>query len=204
MEMLTDRKGNIHLFDENDKECLIHPEHIDEIFDFFKLIHPKHIDEVFDFLKKEKIKKSLIEGGYLGRGKYYLYYVDIVTEEVFNDMQNGKTFLEGAILSRAVPFTEESEKRWFGVFMHDLLRFIRKHDQEIRYTDTMLESMDETITHLYFVEQNVDFLESRVHDILSQYKEELEEDPFFFDYKDQTFLKQLDLLKEALKDRMTK
>ena len=49
MEMLTDRKGNIHLFDENNKECLIHPE---------------HIDEVFDFLKKEKIKKSLIEGGY--------------------------------------------------------------------------------------------------------------------------------------------
>lgn len=186
MEMLTDRKGNIHLFDENDKECLIHPE---------------HIDEVFDFLKKEKIKKSLIEGGYLGRGKYYLYYVDIVTEEVFNDMRDGKTFLEGAMLSRVIPFTEESEKRWFGVFTHDLLRFIRKHDQEIRYTDVMLESMDETITHLYFVEKNIDFLESRVHDILSQYKEELEEDPFFFDYKDQRFLKQLDLLKEALKDR---
>lgn len=88
--------------------------------------------------------------------------------------------------------------------MHDLLRFIRKHDRKIRYTDVMLLSMDETITHLYFVEQNVDFLESRVHDILSQYKEELEEDPFFFDYKDQAFLKQLDLLKEALKDRMTK
>lgn len=189
MEMLTDRKGNIHFFDENDKECLIHPE---------------HIDEVFDFLKKEKIKKSLIEGGYLGRGKYYLYYVGIVTEEIFNHMQDGKAFLEGTVLSRVNPFTEESEKRWFGVFMHDLLRFIRKHDRKIRYTDIMLLSMEETITHLYFVEQNVDFLESRVHDILSQYKEELEEDPFFFDYKDQAFLKQLDLLKEALKDRMTK
>lgn len=189
MEMLTDRKGNIHLFDENNKECLIHPE---------------HIDEVFDFLKKEKIKKSLIEGGYLGRGKYYLYYVDIVTEEIIKQMQDDKAFLEEAVLSRVNPFTEESEKRWFGVFMHDLLRFIRKHDRKIRYTDIMLLSMEETITHLYFVEQNVDFLESRVHDILSQYKEELKEDPFFFDYKDRAFLKQLDLLKEALKDRMTK
>lgn len=189
MEMLTDRKGNIHLFDENGKACLIHPE---------------HIDEVFNFLKKEKIKKSLIDGGYLGRGKYYLYYVSTITEEIFKHMQDGKTFLEGAMLSRVNPFTEESEKRWFGVFTHDLLRFIRKHDQEIQYTDLMLESMDETVTHLYFVEQNVDFLESRIHDILSQYKEELEEDPFFFDYKDQTFLKQLDLLKEALKDRWSK
>lgn len=36
MEMLTDRKGNIHLFDENNKECLIHPEHIDEVFDFLR------------------------------------------------------------------------------------------------------------------------------------------------------------------------
>lgn len=189
MEMLTDKKGNIHLFDENGKECLI---------------YPNHIDEAFDFLKKGKIMKSLIEGGYLGRGKYYLYYVDIVTEEIFNHMQDGKTFLEGAMLSRVHPFTEESEKRWFGVFTHDLLRFILKYDQEIHYTDVMLLSIEETITHLYFVEQNVDFLESRVHDILSQYKEELEEDPFFFDYKDQRFLKQLDLLKEALKDRMTK
>lgn len=189
MEMLTDRKGNIHLFDENDKECLIHPE---------------HIDELFDFLKKEKIKKSLIEGGYLGRGKYYLYYVDTITEYIFKHMQDGKTFLEGTVLSRVNPFTEESEKRWFGVFMHDLLRFILNYDQEIHYTDVMLFSMEETITHLYFVEQNVDFLESRVHYILSQYKEELEEDPFFFDYKDQTFLKQLDLLKEALKNWMTK
>lgn len=189
MEMLTDRKGNIHLFDENDKECLIHPE---------------HIDEVFDFLKKEKIKNSLINGGYLGRGRYYLYYIDIITEEIFKHMQDGKTFLEGVTLARVYPFTEESEKRWFGVFTHDFLRFIRKHDQCIQYSESMLKSMDGVMSHIYFVEQNVDFLESRIHSILSQYKEELEEDSFFFDYKDQTFLKQLDLLKEALKDRVTK
>lgn len=189
MEMLTDRKGNIHLFDENDKECLIHPE---------------HIDEVFDFLKKEKIKKDLINGGYLGRGRYYLYYIDIITEEIFKHMQEGKTFLEGTVLSRISPFTEKHEREWFGVFTHDLLRFIRKYDQYIHYSESMLKFMDETITHLYFVEQNMDFLEYKIHSILSRYNEELEEDPFFFDYKDQTFLKQLDLLKEALKDRVTK